>query len=125
MEDIAEIYMRTIVIVEDAINARTLHADYGSAITDWDLIGIGLSGDAQGFSEIRRYNKKKNNVEFRLVFDHDIFLNGSDTDRFKLVFFIVMRSLEHCRSMRIDCFDFDKLEKDLKEVGVEHDWIGG
>ena len=112
--------------MEPIINAAIKECDYGASITEWALIPTILSPrfeKSTGYTEIKRYWRKKRETEFRLRIDHATFKAADDAGKRRLLFAMILRSVAEARQMRIPAFDLDRFAHDLRRIGIEHGWM--
>lgn len=109
-------------VINNVINKR----DYGAGVVEWALIPTILNPQFEkstGYAEIRRYWRAKRETEFRLRIDHARFKAADDAGKRRLIFEMILRSVNEARAMKIPAFDLDRFAADLKDIGAEHGWM--
>ena len=113
--------------MEHVMNLALKGTDYsGGQIVKWALIPTILNSrflKSTGYAEIRKYHKKRRVIEFRLRIDHDSFKAADDAGKRRLIFEMILRSIEEARQMKIPAFDFDRFAADLKDIGAKQGWM--
>ena len=83
--DVGDVHRRARQDVENAINDKLSDSDYGSGVSKWAFISIIREEDSDDYGEIRRYDKRRKVVEFRLKIDHSQFKQAAATEQRKLL----------------------------------------
>lgn len=107
--------------VEKKMNSHLADKTYEMNLDSWDCIGI--IRDDDNFSEVTRFSPKKKDMDYRLRIDLNEFKNNDFFGREKLIYKMLMRSLEMISTKKnIGAGIFD-LKKDAEEIGVIYSWI--
>lgn len=125
--DVGEAYRIISRELERVINAPLKGIDYSvGQIVKWALIPIILSPRTErstGYAEVRKYHRKRRVIEFRLKIDHAPFKAADDLGKRRMIFAMILRSVEEARSMKLPPFDFDRFYHDLSEIGAKYGWL--
>jgi hypothetical protein len=112
--DVGDYYRIARNIIEPVLNQCVEGKSYGEGLKEWAYLAIILKpGIDEYYPEIKRYRKKKREVEFRLKIDHAKFLEGDSKMHLKLLSQSVLRSLELMKEMNIKNFDLPQLIVDV------------
>lgn len=102
--------------VEQAVNAQLGERDYGRGLKLWAYLSIILNPEIDRYyPEVKRYSKRKKEVEFRLKIDHNQFVHGDHKTHLRLLAESVLRSLDLMQEMNIKDLDLDKLTIDVTQ----------
>lgn len=116
--------------VEDVLNAQLQNKSYNIPINKWKCISILMGSDS--FDERIYYSPKRQNMDFRLRIDPTSFKATDDLGRKKLIFFMLLRSLDLLKMKfgkvrpKLDIKVFSELEKlkvDVLNIAKEESWI--
>jgi len=103
-------------VIEAELNQCVEGKNYGEGLKEWAFIAIILKpGFDEYYPEIKRYRKKKREVEFRLKIDYKEFLKGNAEANLKLFAQSVLRSFSLMREMNIKNFDLERLTNDVSQ----------
>ncbi|MDP8100097.1 Imm44 family immunity protein [Pasteurella atlantica] len=117
--------------VEDTINAEIESENYDIELDSWDCIII-LMKDDPNYPERIRYYRKKRDMDFRLKIDSQKFENTDDLGRQRLIFEMLMRSLDLLEdrfkkaSPKMDIKAFEELNRlrlNVIEVAKKENWL--
>ena len=101
-------------IIEKQVNESIGTNHYGEGLKLWSYLAIILdSKTAPYYPEVKRYSRRKKEVEFRLKINHRKFLEGSPETHLRLLSESVLRSLKLMHEMKIKDLDLDRLEADV------------
>ena len=121
--DIDQPYMAARAEIEEAVNSAISAKEYGGGVVEWALIPIIMDpGKGWVYREIKKYSKAKRETEFRLQIDYKSFRTADDMEQRRLVFAMILRSIEEGRRLNIPVFDLDGFEKDIRDVGIRKGW---
>lgn len=124
---VAEKTRITIVKIGPKINSLFTKQNYGTGITYWGHIIISGPSEmyqAGFFKEIKKYIKKKNDVETRLRVDYEEMLRAEGQDVFKLICQSIFRSVDIAENeFKIKDFDFRAFHDDLTSLFKKEGWI--
>jgi hypothetical protein len=111
-------------LVENVIQSRMMHHDYGGNVTKWAHISMifGEFGPPE-YKEIKRFHKKTGVCEFRLKIDYDAFKQGAPARRAGLLIESLLRSLDLMETMKSVQCDIPALRRDVQEVAAERGWL--
>lgn len=118
-------FRNAIIELTDTLNSGIKTHNYGDLI-EWILIPIILDdqfSQVTGFNEVKKFWRNKKETEFRLKIDHAAFKAADDLGKRKLIFAMIMRSIDLARKMNIPNFDFDRFESDVRGAGKNHRWL--
>ncbi|MFH1932546.1 MAG: Imm44 family immunity protein [Pseudomonadota bacterium] len=114
--DVGDYYREASNIIEAVLNQYVEGENYGEGLKEWGFIAIILkSGFDEYYPEIKRYRKKKREVEFRLKINYKKFLKGNAETHLKLMAESVLRSFDLMREMNIKDFDLERLTSDVTQ----------
>ena len=114
--DIGDFYRTARNSLEAVLKKCIEGKDYGEGVKLWAYIAIILNNETDPYySEVKRYRKKKKEIEFRLKISHREFLEGCCETHLRLLSQSVLRSLELMKDMRIKDFDLDSLTADVTQ----------
>jgi hypothetical protein len=119
--DVADAWRVARNATEASINELLQKREYELPVTQWNCIGI-VRDDAN-FAERATYSKKKRSMDFRLSIDHDRFKTASSAIRERMVFEMLLRSLEILCAKSGEAAGIELLTKDIKELAVTKGWI--
>lgn len=119
--DVFELFRVASIKVEDCINDIISGNDYKLALDGWDCIAI-LRDDSD-FEEVVKYSPKKKDMDFRLIVDYQTFKNGTDLEREKAVFEMLLRSLSLLEEKGVTGDGMEQLKSDVNSVGVNEGWL--
>lgn len=102
--------------VEEAVTQSIEDKSYGQGLKLWAYLAIILEPNTDRYyPEVKRYSKRKKEVEFRLKIDHQQFLQGDRQTHLRLLSESVLRCLELMRDMHIKGLDLDRLTADVTD----------
>lgn len=116
--------------VEDKINLKIEDISYEIPLDSWDCIIVMMGDDS--FEERTIYSIKKRDMDFRLKIDHVEFNSTDDIGRQKLIFEMLIRSLDLLKEKftkvkpKLPHSVYDELEKlktDVLSVANLNGWI--
>jgi len=116
--------------VEDEINLKIETISYNIPLDSWDCIII-MMGD-KSFEERIVYSIKKHDMDFRLKIDHVKFNSTDDRGRQKLIFEMLIRSLDLLEKKftkvkpKLSPLVYNELERlkaDILNVAKSKEWI--
>lgn len=116
--------------IEKILNKVLENKLYDMPLDSWDCI-IVIMGE-KGFDERVMYSVKKRNMDFRLKIDHVAFIATDDLGRQKLIFTMLLRSLDLLKEKfkkarpKLDINAYEELERlrtDVLEVAKLQNWI--
>ncbi len=114
--DVGDCYRVARNTIEAVLNQHVEGKDYGEGLKEWAYIAIILKpGFDEYYLEIKRYRKKKREVEFRLKINYKKFLKGNSKTHLKMVAESVLRSFDLMRQMNIKDCDLERLTNDVKQ----------
>ncbi len=114
--DVGDVHRESRKIIETAVNKGISEKSYGSGLKLWAYLAVILDSKTDPYyPEVKKYSKRKKEVEFRLKIDHQKFLKGGPETHLRLLSESVLRSLELMREMRIKDLDLDKLTADVTQ----------
>lgn len=120
--DIDDAYRITRNEMESMINAAIADMDYGKNVMKWALIPIILNFEDPVYHEVRKHHKARKVIEFRLKINHAAFKQADDLGKRKLIFQTILRSIDLARSMKLENFNLDRFEQDVRQVGLKNGW---
>ena len=118
--DVADVWRPARKAVETAINEVIERKDYFLPVDAWHCIGV--VRDDEVFDERIRFLKKKRDMDFRLRIQHSAFKAATQHEREKMIFEMLLRSLEILRSKAGEAAGFDILVADLRGVASSKGW---
>ena len=74
------------------------------------------------YSEIKKYRKKKKEVEFRLKVDHSTFLNSNLEAKRKMLLQTLLRAVRLIPDLNVENFDVEIFEDAVKDVANKMKW---
>ena len=114
--DVGDCYREAQNTIEAVLNQYVEGKDYGEGLKLWTYIAIILKpGFDEYYPEIKRYRKKKREVEFRLKINYKKFLKGNAETHLKLMAESVLRSFDLMRDMNIKDCDLERLISDVSQ----------
>ena len=125
-EVMSDVYDSFFVIrkdVEQALNTTVSPQDYGTGVIKWALIYIIMDENDPNYPEIRRYKKRKCEVEFRLKVDHQAFKEGDALAQRKLLAAAVLRSIDLAGELKIADFDTERFKRDIVQTLEKNEWV--
>ena len=118
--DVADAWRIARNSVEASVNELFPKKEYELPVTQWNCIGI--VRDDSSFAERTTFSKKKRSMDFRLSIDHDRFKTASPAIRERIVFEMLLRSLEILRTKAGEAPGFEPLAKDIKQLAIMKGW---
>jgi Immunity protein 44 len=109
--------------VERELNAAVGSESYGTGVIEWALIYIIMDQVDPNFPEVRRYKKRKQEVEFRLKVDHQAFKEAGALAQRKLLSETILRSIDLSRELKISDFDAERFKKDVVQALKKNEWV--
>jgi len=114
--EVGDCYRQAQNTIEAVLNQCVGVRNYGEGLKEWAYIAIILKPDIDKYyPEVKRYRKKKREVEFRLKINYKKFLKGNAETHLRLVAESVLRSFSLMREMNIKKFDLERLTKDVNQ----------
>lgn len=107
--------------IVDKINQEIINKDYDIGVSGWDVIII-LQSDG-GLGERTKYNKKKREMDFRLRLNFDEYAKAERSERLRMIFFLIEKSLDILKILGGNADEIDKLVADVEKVGVMNSWL--
>ena len=116
--------------VVDSLNAKLQNKSYDIPLNSWDCIIIIMGEDS--FNERIYYSPKRKEMDFRLRIDPTTFKATDDLGRKKLIFRMLLRSLDLLKVKfekvrpKLDLKVFEELERlksDALSIAKEESWI--
>lgn len=108
--------------VERELNAAVGSESYGTGVIEWALIYIIMDQVDPNFPEVRRYKKRKREVEFRLKVDHQAFKEADVLAQRKLLSETVLRSIKLSGELKIADFDVERFKRDVVQALKKNEW---
>lgn len=113
--------------IEQKMKSSFKDKNYGKGVEYWGYISIVNPPkfyDAGFLIEIKKYSKKKKEVEFRLRIDYDRMLKADEKEAFRLVCNSILRSVDIAENeLKINDFDFQSFRTDLQTLFRKEGWI--
>lgn len=114
-------------VIEKKIISLINEKNYGNDVTFWGYISISNPSklyDAGFFKEIKKYSKKKKEVECRLRIDYDKMIKADEKEALRLVCESILRSVDIAeKELKIKNFDFTVFRDDLLTLFRREHWI--
>lgn len=116
--------------VEETLKHELESKVYDIPLESWDCI-IVMMGE-NGFDERIMYSVKRQSMDFRLKIDHIAFNTTDDLGRQKLIFAMLMRSLDLLKEKfqkarpKLEAKVYDELERlrcDALEIAQDEGWV--
>mgnify|MGYP003628717930 CR=1 FL=1 len=108
-------------LVEEEINKEIEDNSYEIVLDSWDCIAIIMEED--GYDEVVKYSAKKAEMDFRLKLDYVDFVEGTDLDRQKQLYNLLLRSLDLLLGKGLADKGTTELRADVKKVGSKQGWV--
>ncbi|WP_436716944.1 Imm44 family immunity protein [Roseiconus lacunae] len=107
--------------IEKDVNRILKSNDYGSGVKKLNVIPIILSKAAQNdlFNEIKRFDRKKRESEFRLHVSLARFRSATLTEKYDLIRDLIIRSIHLMKDFDITDFDFERLSLDVSRLRLQ------
>ncbi|MDO5651416.1 MAG: Imm44 family immunity protein [Moraxella sp.] len=111
--------------LEKIINSKIEPKEYDLALKSWDIIIILMDNEdrRQRYKEISKYSKTKQDMDFRVQLDYDLFKNGDVLTRQRLIYQALVSSLDFLEEKGLSKSDLDGLRQDVHTVAVENGWV--
>lgn len=118
------------ICVENSLNTALEFISYEIPLNRWDCI-IVMMGE-NDFDERIMYSVKKRNMDFRLKIDHVAFNSTDDLGRQKLIFAMLLRSLDLLKEkfqkarpkLHIKIYEeLDRLRVDAMNIAKNEGWL--
>ncbi len=106
--------------LELTINKKIEDKTYDIEIEGWDVIVI-LRDDFD-FKEIFKLSKKRRTMDFRLQLDYLMFTQSDQFTQKKMVFSLLLRSLNLLREKGAGSDGISQLIADVAEIGSKNGW---
>jgi hypothetical protein len=107
---VGDYFRHTLNEVEQVVNEKLLTNNYGTGISEWDVIFIITE---EGGEESFKYKKKDRSTDIRMCLDHQLFLNSDIKTRKNLMLEALARSLDNLSEMAIGDVSWQALRSDL------------
>lgn len=107
--------------VEDEINSQIEQKSYDIELDSWDCIAIVMEDDSD-YEEITKYSKKRRDMDFRLRLDFDEFVNSSSLGQQKLIYQMLLRSLDLLLEKGANGAGVHAIKKDVELVARKNGW---
>lgn len=120
---IGESPMKFLLLIEDAFNNELSKYDYGSGIIELSYIAMIMVEKQDHYDEIKKYDKKKKEFEFRLKIAASRYRGSSRKGKIELLFSSILRAIKQIKEFNIEGFDTNKLIQDFTDLGVKEKWI--
>lgn len=120
--DVSPQFSMALCEIEPALNSVVDPTDYG-ALKKWYFIAIIRKLDSVAYGEIKKYRKKSQEFEFRLVIDHATFKAADDLGKRKLIMASILRSIDEMRKLVPKGIDYERLEGDVRGVAAAKGWL--
>lgn len=115
--------MKFLLLIEDAFNNELSKYDYGSGIIELSYIAMIMVEKQDHYDEIKKYDKKKKEFEFRLKIAASRYRGSSRKGKIELLFSSILRAIKQIKEFNIEGFDTNKLIQDFTDLGVKEKWI--
>lgn len=108
--------------VDDAVNLAIRESNFG-AVKEWAVIPIILDDNDPNYPEVKRYRKKSQEFEFRLVIEHAAFKAADTLGKRKLIMASILRSIDEMRKLAPKGIDYARLENEVRGVAAANGWL--
>jgi hypothetical protein len=109
--------------VESTLNAALRDRQYGDPIKQWALIPIILPGEDERLDEVRKFDKRRRVVEFRLKIHHETFKSATPAAQRSLICACLLRSIDLFPTLHVGGFDHEAFCTDVERVAAEKGWL--
>lgn len=108
--------------IENSFNSELSDKNYGSGIIEFTYIAIILGKEFDIYDEIKKFHKKKKELEFRLKVNYSDFRNASEEEKYNLLFLSILLAIDESKKFNISSYDQASLRSDFVELGVRYKW---
>ncbi len=109
-KDVADGYSIARNDVEGRINQAFLNHEFGRGLEKWAVIAIILPpGWGDRWTEVKKYDRRRRQTEFRLIINFETFNGASDTRQRDLIFDLLLRSIDLMEELPVPDVDFPLL----------------
>lgn len=123
MADVGQAYQQAANEVMFAMNEAIHGLPFGSDFGGLSLIPMVLNEQGPDYNEIRRYDKKDKDFEFRLRIPHAEFKAADALGQRRLIVENILRAVDEMKKMGIKDVEVGKLERAIRDVAAAHDWL--
>jgi hypothetical protein len=126
-EDVSNIVRFDRNSVENKIQTLLADKDYGNGISYWGHILIASTPEVYNagfFKEIKKYRKKKTELELRLRVDYKKLKKADNSETLKLICESILKGVDIAEhELRIKDFEFASFRNDLTNLFTKEGWI--
>lgn len=113
--------------VESKIKGLVSEKNYGNGVSYWGYIAICCPKELYEkgfFKEIKKYTKKKTEVELRLRVDYDLMVKANGNECLNLLCYSILQGIEIAENeLKIEDFDFETFREDIMILFKKQGWL--
>jgi hypothetical protein len=99
--DVGDLYSQAMNVIEAELNRLLADVSFGGPAEQWAFIAIIRKEDSSLYDEVVKKSSRGKVLEFRLKIPHAEFLAASPSQRIRLIFHTLLRSVDHMRDIGV------------------------